>query len=898
MSDAYSRFAVRWVTSVPNFAGLCTLYLSHTSVFSFHFHIVVFLLFSVYVWFNHRHLLSFSSVLSDNRPLQNGVLAVMRNCGGFVQIFFAFLLPRIKEMFLAFREWLIGPMVAIMVCAMYMVVVTGRIDDSYWIVAPEELTPRIPFVSRIVFKHGVQIALMLLGLSPFGLVAVFSNINRRLGSHVSVVHSAVFVAFCVISVLIKHFCSDGSLFSTHHWLLLPLLYLAGTEAAAVVMADGVQSYCSTQCSYSARYSTMRMNPLGFSLLPFSTESSAVSPSDYLSDDADKSPRLPSPYSDGSAVPTPEIDDRNTDLANYKVQVAGFAVRAFIGLPLLVFTKIKPIPFFALAVFAAYVLRRAMLVRRAALRCLCLLALLVASAVSIRYKLDMGCTENWMFDRFVGSCKRSHIARLERYSGFVDASRCPFTVMFRDRMFDEWGEPTRYLLAESADAFPWNIHTVSLFKNTYALQIPHGYAAVQCVHPFLGFREQVFFVPQTNLKRKKQHKERTKDVTSREESKSKKHRSKSRPKPASDDFSNSQPWDIILWNFDALDRFWFAERMKESYVRFQERPNAHYFNFSGYRAIAANSLPNQMPLFSGAESPAQRDANPQLFPYTGDFYREVGGYSFGFYDEDCGGAPAPRVSYNFPANHSFVLLDEDPRHVHGDGDWMVEQRADATMVAPFCHPGWHPFNDYGMHCLAGSDPYHLRLSFMHDFLDRRLDAHHNRPTDQPKLFIGHVYEAHTRLPQLLDLYDKPFAAALDRLFVDHPRAIIILLSDHGLHYNEWDYSHEFTMLFMSLPLDFPQHLLDTMRENERSGNRFSGHDVSVTLMDLLPPHDWSAKYREKRGKHVLGPAKALTKYKSLLRDVVPNNRTCSDCGIQPQYCRSFDDTYPQSVVRFL
>jgi hypothetical protein len=264
----------------------------------------------------------------------------------------------------------------------------------------------------------------------------------------------------------------------------------------------------------------------------------------------------------------------------------------------------------------------------------------------------------------------------------------------------------------------------------------------------------------------------------------------------------------------------------------------------------------------------------------NFYREKGGYSVALLDEDCGDN-SPRMVIDVFGNHTAV------------GSGLLE----AQMVGPFCHPKWGPFVDTRVHCLFGEYSHPPRLQFFADFFNNSVDTLRGRAR-KPKLGFLNMYEAHTRLPPLLDFIDVDIASFLEETFTNHPDMVVLLTSDHGLHYNDDDRSHEFPPFLLSLPKSYDRDVARMLRLNERFQSRFAHYDAYATLLDLMPPHDWSQKFKAELVRTGHNATFVDRRYQSLARQLVAVNRSCDEVGmVKEVYCESFHSEYPSQIERF-
>eukprot|EP01103_Thecamoeba_quadrilineata_P000811 TRINITY_DN10714_c0_g1_i1.p1 TRINITY_DN10714_c0_g1~~TRINITY_DN10714_c0_g1_i1.p1 ORF type:complete len:331 (+),score=38.63 TRINITY_DN10714_c0_g1_i1:1032-2024(+) len=231
-----------------------------------------------------------------------------------------------------------------------------------------------------------------------------------------------------------------------------------------------------------------------------------------------------------------------------------------------------------------------------------------------------------------------------------------------------------------------------------------------------------------------------------------------------------------------------------------------FDFQGYHVVGLNSRPNQLPMFGGlpgqnsleGEWPENCLQNSSCPLWLWSLYAEKG-YSTGLLEQECSFKRSTQDSFGTAVWHPFY-----PRN------------GGTRLNDLFCHPMWHPYKDYRPHCLFGKYGHRVILEYLNQFIFDRLP--HGSP-NRPVFSVAFLNEAHERSLKIVRQLDTDLEPMLQRLVLRRPHSVIVLVSDHGLHYPDTSiYSEQpFPAFFMVLPkslLAQKPEILPYLRANEK------------------------------------------------------------------------------------
>eukprot|EP00033_Pygsuia_biforma_P004193 GCRY01004600.1.p1 GENE.GCRY01004600.1~~GCRY01004600.1.p1 ORF type:complete len:525 (+),score=111.23 GCRY01004600.1:206-1576(+) len=180
--------------------------------------------------------------------------------------------------------------------------------------------------------------------------------------------------------------------------------------------------------------------------------------------------------------------------------------------------------------------------------------------------------------------------------------------------------------------------------------------------------------------------------------------------------------------------------------------------------------------------------------------------------------------------------------------------DHNVVAPFCHPDYHPltkpFGVFGggpysieKRCLSGVPPHRLALDYTRGFLTAP------QYTGIPKIATTVLNEAHEGSQGVVQTIDEDLAQFVRQFSTDarYNNTVLAIIADHGNHMGPmflWTragkYEHRLPSLFMAIPNHLVQervllHETDNIAQNQQAF--VTGLELHATLLDLALGPDW-------------------------------------------------------------
>ncbi|KAJ6252751.1 hypothetical protein M0813_13962 [Anaeramoeba flamelloides] len=307
-------------------------------------------------------------------------------------------------------------------------------------------------------------------------------------------------------------------------------------------------------------------------------------------------------------------------------------------------------------------------------------------------------------------------------------------------------------------------------------------------------------------------------------------------------------NIVTIMFDGASKYSYRGSLTKSIQTledFQKNKKIKYWSFEGYRTYGEHSFSNQLPLFGFHETRSiPIDSNDWVWNY----FKNEKGYITAFVDELC--------YQNDTCQKRYGVNIEAPRHL---------VPFDYRFLSPFCDTNWSPYKNDSVHCLYGQYGHNVLFQSLHKLMKTK--NHHNLA----KFVVSILYESHESSLTILKSVDDDFATFLSNFLneKENKNTILIILSDHGIHYGKWSEKNHKWPVF---DLIIPKRVLKKMKGVEKNLN----HNLNskFCVWDIYQTYKHLANYPQN--------VKVSRNYRSLLNKIP--DRSCAQVRFhKPAYC---------------
>ena len=333
--------------------------------------------------------------------------------------------------------------------------------------------------------------------------------------------------------------------------------------------------------------------------------------------------------------------------------------------------------------------------------------------------------------------------------------------------------------------------------------------------------------------------------------------------------NEEKLNVVFIFIDATSRRGFHRRLRKTVAALEEvdtRDFTRLYQFFRYSVLEFCTEPNSRAMFQNTI-----ESHKETVPPVWDDYRDSG-YVTLYTADTCQDLPAAYMNRHSPHNTSSF---------------------DHELVAPFCHSDFfaenaNPFGNFKgpysitARCLKGEQ--------VHDHELRYLESFRAAYPDQPKFSLAWFLEGHEGTTEVLRNLDDGLASYL-RNFTeqDWNNTAMIIAADHGLHMGlnfgvsqNGAVEHKNPFMAMMLPPWF------VARHNRHNALRVNQQRMvtALDIYDTLQAFRMAGLSTEEQARWV-DPAARYRLHKhsiDLLHHEVPENRSCEDAGIVPEWCQ--------------
>ncbi|KAJ6250127.1 hypothetical protein M0813_16389 [Anaeramoeba flamelloides] len=305
-------------------------------------------------------------------------------------------------------------------------------------------------------------------------------------------------------------------------------------------------------------------------------------------------------------------------------------------------------------------------------------------------------------------------------------------------------------------------------------------------------------------------------------------------------------NILTLVFDGASRKSYLENLQKTKTMIQNLEKDHHlksWSFDGYRTFSKASAKNQRPMFSGQSDKIRPDNGRWIW----NFYKDKLNYITTVIDQTCKANDSVQNSFGFNI-----------------GKLKNEVSFDHRVIVPFCEKKWNPFANNKPHCLYGQYGHNIIFSNIKRIFNLK---NYNKFS---KFIISYFYESHETSQKVLKTIDDDLAQFIYKFYQtkESQYTIILLLSDHGIHYGANSHiHHKFPIFELIIPNETLDHMAgidDHLSENLHT--KFNVYDIYYTLkhFGIYPKQ-----------------IEISRKFDSLL-NFIPE-RSCRDTFMQDEYC---------------
>ncbi|KAJ3445323.1 hypothetical protein M0812_11195 [Anaeramoeba flamelloides] len=287
-----------------------------------------------------------------------------------------------------------------------------------------------------------------------------------------------------------------------------------------------------------------------------------------------------------------------------------------------------------------------------------------------------------------------------------------------------------------------------------------------------------------------------------------------------------PPNVLLLQFDGASREPFHSSMQQTFKTLRGLHNGgegpiKWFSFDGYRLTGMNSLPNQIPIYSGSKHSLPTKDKKWIW----NLYKDKdNGYLTVFIDQIC-------------------KINDDCQKAFGISPTRKPDQTpfDHRLLYPFCDNTWYPYLDSYAHCLNGVYGHSINFYYLNEIFSSQLYQQYR------KFVISTFYSTHETSLKVAQSADNDLSNFLYTFFnnnskkkndnninINNNNTIVILFSDHGIHYGPFQEKyHKYPLFELIIPSGiinkFPD-LEQTLTDNLHA--KFFSKDIYHTLKHFL------------------------------------------------------------------
>jgi hypothetical protein len=356
--------------------------------------------------------------------------------------------------------------------------------------------------------------------------------------------------------------------------------------------------------------------------------------------------------------------------------------------------------------------------------------------------------------------------------------------------------------------------------------------------------------------------------------------------------DTKKMNVLYILLDGMSRANFF-RMLPKLVKFMEGPldNHNVYQFFKYHAIDGHTRRNIGATYSGQYWGFEL----KVYKYIWEWATEQG-YVTAYLRNECRKNNRGDIHLDFPVTFTGDGVKHD--HVFGEF-WCIDKYVAGSSSRS---------------CISGKNSY----DYMFDYATQYLKNYE----EVPRFATIHFMESHEPSQSVIANMEESMIKFLEATLSQYPDTAIIFTSDHGMAYGSYSKTgigkveNYLPLLFTFFPKYFVEENSrhEILMENEQK--LISPIDAFKTLMQLIhypkPPLDLYPVPTPENIRSLFGNEDYCIKYQderctstaySILKDIIPENRTCEHAEIRPDICQCnswlpVNFTYTHESMKFL